>query len=120
MPPPEKELTGDPAIDFAGYKTGPLAGESPSIFSSPQGFYGPGILSNTGALLGQKLFGSTETPEQVYKATTPLQETAANLATALLPPAGGFLGRMAVQGATQGGLSQLGGKSIEQSLKDAG
>lgn len=77
-------------------------------FTSPKGFYGPGVVSN----LLSRVTGRS--PQEVYDYTTPKLEGASQVAASLAAPAAmgsNIIGRLATQGAISAGSAGLAGKS---------
>jgi hypothetical protein len=99
-------LTPPPAPTAPPQRTG--------LFSSPQGFRGPGFLAN----LESRMTGKT--PQEAYATRVPQLETAANLLGTVLAPGRSVLGQMGGQAAVQGGLEMLEGKGPLRAAQSAG
>ena len=109
-PPPDAPTAPPPD---SGTITSAAPATASNILSSPQGFYGPGAISNTISLLGSKL-GINRSPKEVYDRTTPTLEGASQVAGILALPEtllAGPLRRIAAQAALSGGGAALAGKT---------
>lgn len=84
------------------------------LFSSPKGFYGPGVLANVESQLTGK------SPEQAYAKRVPQLETATNVLGSLLAPGKTLLGRAVSQAGVSGGLKAVSGASPLKAAEAAG
>lgn len=89
--------------------------EQGSIFSSPKGFFGPGILAN----INSRMTGRT--PEESYKVIKGPLETAATVAGSMVGPnPASFLGKLGVSAGISGAGAGLGALGEGKGLKEAG
>lgn len=115
-PPPQGALDPAPTVNAPGTEPG-------GIFSSPKGFYGPGILANVGSKIQQAIRSNPETPQQVYDRSVPTMESVVGILGNLAGPSKTLLQRMVTGTAIPPAMRVLGGqpnKLIEAAGEGAG
>lgn len=91
----------------------PMPQQQPSVFSSPKGFYGPGVFANTvGKLTG-------EDPQKVYNEGVPRLENEAKIVGSLVAPGRSLAGNMLGQMGMAGGQELLSGRGVESASNEA-